>query len=236
MIDWRAIDTVLLDMDGTLLDLHFDSHFWLEHLPRRYVELHQLDEATQEVVRSKVLHEQGTLSWYSLDYWSRELDVDVVALKREIQHLIGLRGDALDFLKWLKQAHPRVVLATNADRASLELKLPLTGLEQYLDAIVSSADLGVPKEEQAFWFALQEVEPFDPARTLFIDDNPRVLESARTFGIRHLLGIKQPDSRRPERELEEFVALDTFAAILPGHEPPLAPAAKRERGEEDTHG
>lgn len=234
MIDWRAIDTVLLDMDGTLLDLHFDSHFWLEHLPRRYVELHQLDEATQEVVRSKVLHEQGTLNWYSLDYWSRELDVDVVALKREIQHLIGLRGDALDFLKWLKQAHPRVVLATNADRASLELKLPLTGLEQYLDAIVSSADLGVPKEEQAFWFALQEVEPFDPARTLFIDDNPRVLESARTFGIRHLLGIKQPDSRRPERELEEFVALDTFAAILPGNEPPLAPGAEANGG--STHG
>lgn len=237
MIDWRAIDTVLLDMDGTLLDLHFDSHFWLEHLPRRYVELHQLDEATQEVVRSKVLHEQGTLSWYSLDYWSRELDVDVVALKREIQHLIGLRGDALDFLKWLKQAHPRVVLATNADRASLELKLPLTGLEQYLDAIVSSADLGVPKEEQAFWFALQEVEPFDPVRTLFIDDNPRVLESARTFGIRHLLGIKQPDSRRPERELEEFVALDTFAAILPGNEPPLAPGAETgANGGEDAHG
>jgi len=237
MIDWRAIDTVLLDMDGTLLDLHFDSHFWLEHLPRRYVELHQLDEATQEVVRSKVLHEQGTLSWYSLDYWSRELDVDVVALKREIQHLIGLRGDALDFLKWLKQAHPRVVLATNADRASLELKLPLTGLEQYLDAIVSSADLGVPKEEQAFWSALQQVEPFDPARTLFIDDNPRVLESARTFGIRHLLGIKQPDSRRPERELEEFVALDTFAAILPGNEPPLAPGAETgANGGEDAHG
>ncbi|WP_300271163.1 GMP/IMP nucleotidase [Halomonas sp.] len=229
MIDWRAIDTVLLDMDGTLLDLHFDSHFWLEHLPRRYVELHQLDEATQEVVRSKVVREQGTLNWYSLDYWSRELDVDVVALKREIQHLIGLRGDALDFLKWLKQAHPRVVLATNADRASLALKLPLTGLEEYLDAIVSSADLGVPKEEQEFWFSLQEMEPFDPARTLFIDDNPRVLESAREFGIRHLLGIKQPDSRRPERELEEFIALDRFATILPDNLPPAA-------GEGGRHG
>ena len=233
MIDWRAIDTVLLDMDGTLLDLYFDSHFWLEHLPRRYVELHQLDEATQEVVRSKVLHEQGTLNWYSLAYWSRELDLDIVALKREIQHLIGLRGDALDFLKWLKQAHPRVVLATNADRASLELKLPLTGLEEYLDAVVSSADLGVPKEAQEFWFELQEVEPFDPSRTLFIDDNPRVLESAREFGIRYLLGIKQPDSTRPEKELEEFVALDRFAAILPDN---LPPGQKPGTPEEGTHG
>ncbi len=221
MIDWQAIDTVLLDMDGTLLDLHFDSHFWLEHLPRRYGELHRLDEASQHQLRERIIGEQGTLNWYSLAYWSRELGVDIVALKREVQHLIGLRGDALDFLKWLKRAHPRVVLATNADRASLELKLPLTGLEEYLDAIVSSADLGVPKEAQEFWFELQEVEPFDPARTLFIDDNPSVLESAREFGIRHLLGIKQPDSSQPERELEEFIALDRFASILPAERPPL---------------
>ena len=220
MIDWRAIDTVLLDMDGTLLDLHFDSHFWLEHLPRRYAELHRLDAAAQDALKARIIGEQGTLNWYSLSYWSDELNVDIIALKREIQHLIGLRSDALDFLKWLKRAHPRVVLATNADRASLGLKLPLTGLEEYLDAIVSSADLGVAKEAQEFWFELQEVEPFDPARTLFIDDNPHVLESAREYGIRHLLGIKQPDSSRPEKALEEFIALDRFAAILPDERPP----------------
>ncbi|MGQ7260403.1 GMP/IMP nucleotidase [Vreelandella sp. V005] len=219
MIDWREIDTVLLDMDGTLLDLHFDSHFWLEHLPRRYRELHQLDEASQEALRARIIGEQGTLNWYSLAYWSRELGVDIVALKREVQHLIGLRGDALDFLKWLKLAHPRVVLATNADRASLSLKLPLTGLESYLDAIVSSEDVGAAKEEQAFWFALQEIEAFDPARTLFIDDNPRVLESAREFGIKYLLGIKQPDSQRPEKELQEFIVLDRFAHLLPEQRP-----------------
>lgn len=219
MIDWQTIDTVLLDMDGTLLDLHFDSHFWLEHLPRRYVELHQLDEASQARLTKKQLIERitdmrGTLSWYSLDHWSQELGVDIIALKREVQHLIGLRGDALDFLQWLKTQHPRVILATNADRASLELKLPLTGLESYLDAIVSSQDVGAAKEEQAFWFALQEIEPFDPARTLFIDDNPKVLESAREFGIRYLLGIREPDSQRPEKVLKEFVALDRFADLM----------------------
>ncbi|MDV6317607.1 GMP/IMP nucleotidase [Chromohalobacter sp. HP20-39] len=222
MVDWNAIDTVLLDMDGTLLDLHFDSHFWLEHLPQRYVELHKLDAHHADTLRSRIIGEQGTLNWYSLAYWSRELGVDVVALKREVQHLIGLRGDALDFLKWLKKAHPRVVLATNADRESLALKLPLTGLEEYLDVIVSSADVGIAKEAPEFWFALQDIEPFEPARTLFIDDNPSVLESAREYGIRYLLGIKQPDSQRPERELEDFIALERFATLLPQDMPSVS--------------
>ena len=44
MIDWDSIDTVLLDMDGTLLDLHFDNYFWTEHLPDIYSRKHQLDE------------------------------------------------------------------------------------------------------------------------------------------------------------------------------------------------
>jgi len=32
-INWSEIDTILLDMDGTLLDLNFDLHFWMEYLP-----------------------------------------------------------------------------------------------------------------------------------------------------------------------------------------------------------
>ena len=32
-LDWTSIDTVLLDMDGTLLDLRFDNWFWQEHVP-----------------------------------------------------------------------------------------------------------------------------------------------------------------------------------------------------------
>ena len=32
--DWQEIDTVLLDMDGTLLDLHYDNYFWLTHIPK----------------------------------------------------------------------------------------------------------------------------------------------------------------------------------------------------------
>ncbi|WP_110657382.1 HAD-IA family hydrolase [Salinicola halimionae] len=216
MIDWNAIDTVFLDMDGTLLDLHFDSHFWLEHLPRRYVELHRLDEKHRMALEARILDARGTLDWYSLAHWSRELSVDIVALKREVAHLIGWRADALAFMEWLEAAPVEVVLATNADRESLGLKLPLTGLDRYVDRIVSSADVGVPKEEPAFWEAMQTLHPFDPARSLFIDDNTDVLECARRYGMGHLLGILRPDSQKAERPHPTFTVVDRFASLLPG--------------------
>lgn len=37
-IDWQAVDTVLLDMDGTLLDLAFDNYFWQKLVPETYGE------------------------------------------------------------------------------------------------------------------------------------------------------------------------------------------------------
>ncbi|OHV09716.1 HAD-IA family hydrolase [Kushneria phosphatilytica] len=214
MIDWRHIDTVLLDMDGTLLDLHFDTHFWLEHLPRRYCEIHQLDASHARALVERILSERGTLNWYSLHYWQRELEVDMVSLKRELSHLIGYRSDAHEFLEWLHDAPQRVVLATNADRAGMTLKLELTGLGRYVDALVSSEDMGAPKESPEFWQALLAHQPHDPARTLLIDDNPAVLGCARQSGIGHLLGIRQPDSQREPIELEEFTCLDRFASVM----------------------
>lgn len=41
-VDWNQIDDVLLDMDGTLLDRHFDNFFFEEELPRRYAVKHAL--------------------------------------------------------------------------------------------------------------------------------------------------------------------------------------------------
>ena len=71
-------------MDGTLLDLHFDTFFWLEHLPVRYAQLHSIDrDEARQWLHQRIRAEQGTLNWYCLDYWSEELDVDIKALKHE---------------------------------------------------------------------------------------------------------------------------------------------------------
>ena len=74
VVDWKLIDTVFIDMDGTLLDLNFDNEFWLRHLPVRYSELfNQPLGEVQDKIRSLLLKHVGTLNWYSAKFWSNEL-------------------------------------------------------------------------------------------------------------------------------------------------------------------
>ena len=213
-LPWSDIDTVLLDMDGTLLDLHFDNHFWLEHLPQRYAEHHGIGraQAEQELLPLFRTH-AGRLTWYCLDFWSAELQLPVVELKREIAHLIALRPGAERFLAALRAAGKRVALITNAHRDSLSLKLERVELAPWFERLISSHDYGFPKEDQQFWFALQQDFGFASARTLFIDDSLPVLRSARHYGIAHLLAVRQPDSRQPPKDTEEFAAVESYPAL-----------------------
>ncbi|WP_431687758.1 GMP/IMP nucleotidase [Hahella sp. NBU794] len=218
MLDWSAIDTILLDMDGTLLDLHFDNFFWMEHLPKRLAELKDIHpEVVSKDLLDKVRQLQGQLNWYCLDYWSRELDVDIPTLKEEVRHLIGYRPFVEEFLKTMRDSHHRVVMVTNAHRKSLDLKLRQVDLTPYFDNIVSSHDFGVPKEDNAFWSRLQEVEPFQPDRALLIDDSLPVLRSAKEYGVAHLLAVLHPDSKRPANEETEFKGILHFDQILPAN-------------------
>lgn len=216
MINWQEIDTVLLDMDGTILDLHFDNHFWLEHLPKRYAQERQLgEEQARKHLKTMTDAHRGSLNWYCLEYWSAKLDLDLVALKREVQHLIAVRPYALEFLKELKGSGKHLVLLTNAHQLSLNLKLELTPIGQYFDETLTSHEFGYAKEQNEFWHNFRAKHPFNPNRTLFIDDTASVLKSAEQFGIRYLLTPRQPDSKALPRDVLDYPGFHHFDEILP---------------------
>ncbi|MBI2381296.1 MAG: GMP/IMP nucleotidase [Gammaproteobacteria bacterium] len=216
-LNWSALDTVLLDMDGTLLDLHFDNHFWLEHLPARYAEIHGLPhEEARDALVSRFAAKQGTLDWYCVDYWSRDLGLDIAALKRETMARIAVLPHALDFLDAVRGSGRKAYLVTNAHHKSLALKLERTGLDRHLDGVLSAHSLGRPKEDPAFWPDLRARLDFEPARTLFCDDSLAVLQAARAYGIAEVLAIAWPDSQKPPRPVEGFPAIADFSALLPG--------------------
>ncbi len=215
MLDWRQIDTVLLDMDGTLLDLHFDNYFWLEHLPKRWSELSgiSLTDAKQQLEAE--YHElHGKIEWYCLDYWTKRLALPITELKREVMDKIQMRPDSPAFLTALKNSGRQVILVTNAHPDSLSLKIERTTLASYIDTLVSTHEFGVTKEQQELWQRLQQRFGFDPKRTLFVDDSLPILHSAQRFGIAHLLAIANPDSQKPSRAITEFPAVEDYSVLL----------------------
>ncbi len=216
MVDWSGIDTVLLDMDGTLLDLNFDNHFWQTHLPQKYAEARGVAPAeVREELITRFHARAGTLDWYSVDFWQTELELDIMRLKEEVAHLIAVHPHVTDFLTALRASGRRIVLATNAHHKSVTLKMARTGLEPHFDVIVSSHALGAAKEEQAFWQSLCALEPFDPARTLLVDDSLPVLDSARRYGIAHLIAVRKPDTRQAQKHTGDYPAIDDFSQLLP---------------------
>jgi HAD superfamily hydrolase (TIGR01509 family) len=214
---WNEIDTVLLDMDGTLLDLRFDNYFWLEVLPVHYAQRHALSvEAARVKLAPLFVAKQGTLDWYCIDFWSRELSLDIAELKRaERAHVRFLPG-AERFLQALHARGLDPVLVTNSHRGVLEIKTEQTGVASYFKRIVSSHDLGVPKEQPQFWTLLQAELAFDPARCMFVDDSIAVLNAARTHGIGQIFAISRPDSTQHARAIADFATVERIEELLLG--------------------
>lgn len=215
LIDWTQIDTILLDMDGTLLDLHYDDHFWQHHLPAQYAKLKNLtlDEAKAEL-KPKFKAIEGKLEWYCLDYWSEELQLNLPELKAEVAHLIAIHDGVIDFLQAARNWGKAILLVTNAHPHVLEMKMNHTQLEGRFDQLVSSHQFGLPKEDVEFWHRLIDKHYFDPARTLFVDDNISVLKSAQQYGIHYLLGIEKPSRHLPAKKSDEFTLLKSFYDLI----------------------
>lgn len=207
-------DTLMLDMDGTLLDLAFDNHVWLEVVPVEYARERGMSEQdARKLLYQKMKELRGTLKWYSLEFWSDELDLDIVGLHQRVDHMIDYLPGAEGFLETVAGSEMRVLLVTNSHRATLAMKNEVTGLTRHFDEVYTCQDLGAPKEEQDFWNSLMEREQFDRSQTLFVDDNPQVLASAQRYGIEHLLAIEAPDSVRPARSFDEFNSIEGVARL-----------------------
>jgi putative hydrolase of the HAD superfamily len=214
-LDWSAIDTVLLDMDGTLLDLRFDNWFWQEHIPGRYAAARGLG---LEEARSQLMPRfgamRGTLQWYCIEYWSRELGLDIGSIKREAMPRVQFLPGAQEFLSRLQASGKRRVLVTNAHPETLAIKNECLSLTRYFDACYSTHPFDAPKEHAAFWPRLAAAETFQPQRTLFVDDSIPVLKAAHVFGIGWLRAVRRPDSGLPPQHTGDYAGVDRVADLM----------------------
>lgn len=214
-MQWQKISTVLLDMDGTLLDKYYDDFFWEHYLPEVYARSRGLDiEQASAELFSRYRSVEKTLKWTDLGYWSEQLGLDILKHKYELRHLIAVHPHAKEFLEYINRQNKEVYLITAANRASLEIKMDRVALSGYFRHLVCAEDIGLAKEDVRFWERLEKRLCFDPEQTLFADDTLAVLEAARSFGIRHLLHIARPSSRKPIRYSSEFTSIASFDELL----------------------
>ncbi len=213
---WEEIDVVLLDMDGTLLDKHFDDHFWEEYVPQQYAANNgiSVEDARGKLLKHYKTHE-GTLNWTDLDFWSDELGLDILKLKRQVDHLISVHPFVIPFLDRIREIGKRVYLVTNAHSKTLDLKMEKTLLAGKFDAMITSQDLGAPKERPESWDRLQQLIQFDRRNTLLAEDTIDVLEAAEKFGIRYLVHVSKASSKKPPELSERYYSINTFLEITP---------------------
>lgn len=209
-------ETLMLDMDGTLLDLAYDNYIWKDLVPRRYAAVNGMSfEAARDHLFAQYRSVQGGLEWYCLDHWNERLGIDVVKIHHDVTHRIGYLPGALSFLRHVHQSAARVLLVTNSHPDTLALKDAVTGLGDYFDGIVSSHQYGHAKESQSFWQTLREDVGFDPETTLFVDDSQPVLNSARDYGIGMLVTVTRPDTSEPTRRGSQFRGVEAVRDMLP---------------------
>ena len=217
-LNWDEIDTVLLDMDGTLLDKHFDDQFWGHHVQLRYGEKNGLnaDEA-RATLAPYFKRAAGTLEWTDMDYWSRTFGLDIFTLKHEISHLIQELPGAIKFLEYIRDLGKEVILVTNCHPKGLALKFTKTSIEKYFDRTTCAMEMKASKEEDIFWVRLEKKFGFDKRRSLFIDDNQKVLEVAQNFGLTQLVSIARPSSGEPLLYSEKFPSVASLAELTQSH-------------------
>jgi putative hydrolase of the HAD superfamily len=212
---WDEIDTVLLDMDGTLLDKYFDDYFWEHFVPEVFAQTNNLspEEARRQLL-SRYRLVESTLQWTDLDYWSEQLGLDIPELKCRIDHLIQVHPHVTDFLSFINRKGKAVHLVTNAHSKTLAIKLRRTTIGPYFSRIVCAEEVGEAKEEPIFWEKLEKMLGFDKTRTLLADDTAKVLSSARQYGMGYLIAVARPSSQKPVRFSADYPSIAYFNELI----------------------
>jgi len=212
---WQQIETVLLDMDGTLLDKHFDDYFWEQYVPEHYSLLHNIDidEARKQLL-GHYRQVENTLAWTDLDHWSEVLGLDIPDLKIRVEQLIAVHPYVLEFLKFVKDSGKQLFLVTNAHPKTLAIKLKKTTIGPWFKQIICADEIGLAKENPIFWEKLEKKLNFSAATCLLADDTEKVLHSGRAYGLKHLVFVARSSSKKPSKYSNHFPSIEYFNELI----------------------
>lgn len=177
--------TILLDVDGTLLDFHTSS---MKALKTSF-ELHNVPTDDKTMKRYEKIN---TRLWknYELGKIDRKtvlytrfvelfqlihIDLDGVAFEDEYQARLGQGHDliegAIEILDYLAEKYDLYVV-TNGVASTQETRLDLSGIDQYMKKIFISEKIGYQKPMKEFFdYCFERIDDLEIDKTIVIGDS-----------------------------------------------------------------
>jgi phosphoglycolate phosphatase-like HAD superfamily hydrolase len=184
--DFGSVDTVISDIDGTLVD-SVDAHAasWQSAFARAgfafdYREIRSqvgkgADQLLPEFLTGAQIHRVGKRATDDHDH------IFDGEYKSTIRAFPGVR----DLFVELKRQRKTTILATSGGRGDAEFFIGVAGIADVVDSVVTSEDVEQSKPQpDLLHLALAKSATRDPRRTVMIGDSPWDAEGARRAGIR----------------------------------------------------
>lgn len=178
----EKIKYAIFDADGTLMD---SMHIW-DTLDSAFLMMRGIEPKESRVFRRYGYFNaiKYFLENYELNMSPEEIRADIMKILEYYYNNVALAKDGVrEFLQVLKDNGVRCVVATATDRYLMEPALERNGLLQYFDAVFSTKEIGVSKQEPDIYNKAKDFLGADENVFIF-EDAAYAIDTAKRAGYK----------------------------------------------------
>lgn len=221
-VDWAAIDAVIFDMDGTLVDsMFYWAHLTDDWFNRQGMQVPGIlvnELATADLGEAAALLAQK----YAREQTTEEAVFAELQAKMDAHYAndIPLLPGRRELLAALAEKNIPACIATMTDRPQVQTVLKTHGIAQYFKFALTTPEVGRGKTEPDIFLQAAARLGSQPARTMVVEDSRTAIKTAIKAGFA-VLAVRQAgvDYAEIERLAAQNAAklwyADDFLRLLP---------------------